>query len=265
MALMHRQDQVEFERICVTPLPQKLLAAYAEFQRAHSILRTGPMDTSLICTIAVITGSLRPVETFANPFDGIDVGTPVKVVRRSDRSIIWGGIFVGHSHHRGFEKIAFQGDRLDIREIPVDQLDLYPAGVVPEWMQAIIPPEEMPAVKVVEESYSYEIPDAVIPPLPPEAAEEAAAGTSNHPFSRVEPGTIVQVNTERHGVIKAYFRGVAEDGTVMVRTMTGPKNGRDKKYGTDLVIIERDDDDVPIVDVAGMIEAGPKTEEAAPA
>ncbi len=262
MAMMHRQDQINFERVCVTPLPPKLLAAYAEFQRAHSILRTGPMDTSLICMIAVVTGSLRPIEVVANPFDGVEVGTPVKVVRTVDRSVVYGGIFVGHSQHRGFEKVAFQGDRTDIREVPVHQLDLYPAGTVPDWMQTIIPPEAMPAVTVVPETYQYDIPETA-PQLT--AAEVTEADVSNHPFARVEVGTVVSVNTDRHGVIKAYFRGVNEDGTVLVRTTTGPKNGRDKKYGTDLVIIERDDNDVPLIDVAGMIEAGPKVEEAVPA
>lgn len=263
MSMMSRIDQVNFERICVTPLPPKLLAAYAEFQRAHSILRSGPMDTSLICMIAVVTGSLRPIEVVANPFDGVEVGTPVKVVRSVDRSIVYGGIFVGHSQHRGFEKVAFQGDRTDIREVPVHQLDLYPAGTIPDWMQTIIPPEALPAVKVVPESYQYELPNAA-PPAPP-APEAGPEAMTNHPFSRIEPGTLVQVNTDRHGVIKAYFRGINEDGTVTVRTTTGPKKGRDKKYGTDLVIIERDDDDVPLVDVAGMIEAGPDENEEASA
>lgn len=260
MSMMSRIDQVNFERICVTPLPPKLLAAYAEFQRAHSILRSGPMDTSLICMIAVVTGSLRTIEVVANPFDGVEVGTPVKVVRIVDRSIVYGGIFVGHSQHRGFEKVAFQGDRTDIREVPVHQLDLYPAGIVPDWMQSMIPPEAMPAVTVVPETYQYDIPESA-PQLP--APEVAEADVSNHPFARVEPGTLVEVNTDRHGVIKAYFRGINEDGTVLVRTTTGPKKGRDKKYGTDLIRIERDDDEVPIVDVAAMIEAGPETEEAA--
>jgi len=261
MSMMHKQDQQTLARICGEPFSPKLRMVYGEFQRARSHIRSGPMEDGMLITIAVLTGSVRAPQVVISPLAGVDVGTPVKVVRSVDRSIVFGGIFVGHSPHEGFEKIAFQGDRHDIREVPVHQVELYPAGTIPEWMQTFIPPEALPNATVVPESYKYDIPEP--PPTAPQS-DGTVADVSNHPFSRVEPGTIVQVNTERNGVIKAYFRGIGEDGTVIVRTMTGPKKGRDKRYGTDLVIIDRDDDDLPIVDVAGMIEAGPE-EETAPA
>lgn len=269
--MMHAQDESLLTRICSGRLSAETVAEYELMRRGWQVISSGPMPVDILLVIARASGGIKQAEKpKGSRLSNVPMGTFVRVLRQTDRTVKFEGVLVGvgSGMSEGMATVAIWGQSDQHVPVVEDAVECYPPGFLPEWFAIERSRlEQTPGLQEPVEFNREFVP--ATPPAPepdPEPAaqenEQEKPDLSTHPFFRVEVGTKLIVSSAKQGLINGWYKGLTDDGLVIVRTERGPRKDRDKRYGFGNCAIAKDDTGVPVIDMEGMLAAGPEVQDA---
>lgn len=244
---MHDHDRGVLEAMCGGLIPRATHDLYELYRAAHDRVGSGAMHLSVLMVIAVESGAIKLPKKEAHPFDNVEIGSIVSVREEFNRNEFCQGIFVGIASgmFQGQVAVAYFGDMDNVLNFDPDRVKVLTE--TPNWASHEEPkPRENPGENQPEKKDDDD-PDAV--------------DLSNHPFSKVLPGTKVCIALPGAELQFGHFYQIVGN-EVAVLLEKGPKNKRRKLFRHDYVRPERDPDtSEPIVEfdkVADLVDKQPE-------
>jgi hypothetical protein len=244
---MHDHDRGVLEAMCGGLIPRATHDLYELYRAAHDRIGSGAMHQTVLMVIAVESGAIKLPKKEAHPFDNVDIGSFVSVREEFNRNEYCQGIFVGIASgmFQGQVAVSFFGDMDNVLNFDPDRVKVLTE--TPHWATHDEPkPRDNPREPDSPKSDNDD-PDAV--------------DLSNHPFSKVAPGTKVCIAPPGAEMQFGNFISISGD-EVAVLLEKGPKNKRRKLFRHDYVRVEKDlDTNEPIVEfdkVSDLVDKQPE-------
>ena len=258
---MNEQDKYDLEIYCGGTIPVKTRKLYDKFVAGHMRRTSGPLDPSVLLTIAVMSDAVKPAERAPHPYDKVEPGTPVRVMEEFSNQEYCQGTFlsVGEGIHDRQLEVAIYGDndtKVYFPERRVQVLLERPGWMLPSQP---MPPVVMPeppvgsVADVPDTEIEYEDPVAqtdIAQPEPP-TQDEIDEALMKHPFFHHPIGLEVIVSPPGREETRASYLGINEHtGQIKVRVpASGKRKAEEFELDYEDAIVPRDENGAPIKNV----------------